>query len=227
MDSAGSITRCIRDLENGERDDEAARELWERFCGDLRRCSLKRLRSMLATGAVADEEDVALRAFTKVWVGIKRGQLKVEGRIDLWKLLRWGARCEAINQAGRRPKDLGVGGSGGGEGPENLPAGESTPVFLMLAEEGCRRLLDLLGEELLRRIALWKLVGHTSDEIARKLGCSIAKVERKLAKIRAAWAEVAPAGPTRPGPRNASGADVADDLGGTTAILRGMDGRLE
>ena len=39
----------------------------------------------------------------------------------------------------------------------------------MVAEES-RRLLDVLGDETLRRIATWKMEGHTNEEIAAQLG---------------------------------------------------------
>ena len=37
-------------------------------------------------------------------------------------------------------------------------------------------------------MAMWKMEGYTNDEIAAKLGVSVATVERKLARIRATWA---------------------------------------
>jgi DNA-directed RNA polymerase specialized sigma24 family protein len=233
MDPMGSITGHIRDLEAGERRDEAARALWDRYFAGLARYALKLLQAMHAARDIADEEDAALRAFAKVCRGIERGQLKIGSRVDLLKLLLWSTRGEAINQVKGWPP----GRSGGarfihdGADPEGddagigqIPGKDIPPELLLLAEEGCRRLLDLLDEELLRRIALWKLIGHTSEEIARKLNCSLAKVERKLERIRFKWAHVAPAGPPRPGPRNAAGAEVSHDIDDTTIILRGFAG---
>jgi DNA-directed RNA polymerase specialized sigma24 family protein len=61
-----------------------------------------------------------------------------------------------------------------------------------VAEE-CGRLLGLLGADDLRAVAVWKLEGCTNAEVAARLGRSVATVERKLARIRAAWArEVRP-----------------------------------
>ena len=87
-------------------------------------------------------------------------------------------------------------------------------------------LLDLLDDDLLRQIALWKLLGHTNEEIRTRLGCSHAKVERKLQRIRDKWAAAAPGRAASPGPHGPSG-PVADarDFGGTTAILDGLAGR--
>ena len=55
------------------------------------------------------------------------------------------------------------------------------------------RLLDGLGDDALRSVAVWKLEGYTNEEIAAKLGRAPATVERKLRMIRDAWAkEVTP-----------------------------------
>ncbi len=53
--------------------------------------------------------------------------------------------------------------------------------------ESCRRLLDLLGDEQLRRIVVWKMEGHTNREIADRLGCVVETVERRLRLIRSLW----------------------------------------
>ena len=50
------------------------------------------------------------------------------------------------------------------------------------------RLMGRLGDSALQRIAVWKLEGHTNDEIAARLGCVTSTVERKLARIRSMWA---------------------------------------
>ena len=217
MDSLGSITQCIRDLEAGVRRNEAAQALWDRYFGGLARYAMTRLQAMHVARAVADEQDAALWAFDKVCRGIERGQLKLGGRDDFLKLLRWSTRGEAIKQGKVRGAD--------DAGIDQVPGKELPPELFLMAEEGCRRLLDLLNEEELRRIALLKLIGHTDKEIARKLGCSRAKVGRKLARICETWAEFAPGGPARPGPRNTPGPSVDVDDGGTTTIFRGLAGQ--
>jgi ECF sigma factor len=56
-------------------------------------------------------------------------------------------------------------------------------------------MLDLPGKSDLRHVAVWRMEGHASDEIAAKLDYSFATVERKLKTIRTiyreagAWAE--------------------------------------
>ena len=50
-----------------------------------------------------------------------------------------------------------------------------------------RRLLELLGDDSLRRVALAKMEGYTNREIAEGLGCIEQTVERKLRSIRRIW----------------------------------------
>jgi DNA-directed RNA polymerase specialized sigma24 family protein len=64
---------------------------------------------------------------------------------------------------------------------------EPTPEFAVQVAEQYQRLLDSLGEESLRKVAVWKMEGFTADEIAEKLGCSLRTVARKLDAIRVIW----------------------------------------
>ena len=64
---------------------------------------------------------------------------------------------------------------------------EPTPEFAVQVAEECRRLLDGLGDAELRSIALWKMEGFTTEEIAAQLGCVPRTVERKLRVIRGLW----------------------------------------
>ena len=52
-----------------------------------------------------------------------------------------------------------------------------------------RRLLDLLGDDSLRRVAVGKMEGFTNDEIAAQLDCSLRTVARKLETIGLIWGE--------------------------------------
>ena len=111
------------------------------------------------------------------------------------------------------------------------------PDLLLLAFDACQRLLDLLETDELRQVAVWKLVGHTNEAIAAKLGRSVATIERTLSHIRETWRltwdDAVPKGRARSGPRRARSAaadgpafrgidDVeADDL---DKILRDLAG---
>jgi hypothetical protein len=61
----------------------------------------------------------------------------------------------------------------------------------MVAEQYCR-LLDILGDETLRRVAVWRLEGYTGEEIAAKLGCARRTVAFRLELIRKIWQGEAP-----------------------------------
>lgn len=58
---------------------------------------------------------------------------------------------------------------------------------LAAGAEEYERLLDVLGDEQLRQIAIWKMEGFTNAEIAEKCGRVIPTVERKLQRIRGIW----------------------------------------
>jgi DNA-directed RNA polymerase specialized sigma24 family protein len=55
-----------------------------------------------------------------------------------------------------------------------------------VAEE-CQRLLDRLGDDGLRELAVAKLEGYTNAEVARKVGCAEVTIERRLHLIRKRW----------------------------------------
>jgi DNA-directed RNA polymerase specialized sigma24 family protein len=56
----------------------------------------------------------------------------------------------------------------------------------MVTDE-CRRLLEALGDETLRQIALLRMEGYNDSEIAARLGCGVRTVGRKLELIRKIW----------------------------------------
>jgi DNA-binding CsgD family transcriptional regulator len=53
----------------------------------------------------------------------------------------------------------------------------------MVAEE-YRRLLERLDDDVLRKVAVLRMEGYTSDEIGSQLGCARRTVARQLALIR-------------------------------------------
>ncbi len=69
---------------------------------------------------------------------------------------------------------------------------EPTPELAALVAEDCREMLDRLGEEALRQVALHALEGYSTGEIAEKLACTRRTVERKLERIREKWAREIP-----------------------------------
>jgi RNA polymerase sigma factor (sigma-70 family) len=197
MPSGASVTQWIDRLKAGDR--QAAQRLWERYFEQLVRQTRRWLRH--APRQAADEEDVALSAFDSVCRRAEQGRFpRLFDRKDLWQLLAVIAYRKTCNQIkheirrqppGRRvyPFSELAACADGAEGElfAEMISREPGPEMAAQTAEECRRLLDGLGDETLRRVALWKLEGYTTEEIAPLLGRKRATVERKLHKIRLRW----------------------------------------
>jgi DNA-directed RNA polymerase specialized sigma24 family protein len=199
----GSVTRWIGDLKAGEA--EAAQPLWERYFARLVRLARGKLQGDRRRAGAADEEDVALSAFHSVCLGAARGRFpRLTDRDDLWKLLVVITSRKAADQVqherrlkrggGRVVGEAGLAGEvpddDGDEGGLARAIGrEPTPEFAAQVAEECRRLLDRLGDETLRRVALRRMEGYTDEEIAGLLGCTRRTIVRKLDRIRRIWLE--------------------------------------
>ena len=91
--------------------------------------------------------------------------------------------------------DQAHGGSGEGShaGDDVLPGLRSWPgANARVRRDGRRgdgRLLGRLGDEQLRQIALDRMDGYTTEEIAERLGCARRTVARRLDLIRQTWSE--------------------------------------
>jgi len=193
----GSITCWIDQLRAG--DQAAAQSLWERYFQRL--VGLARVK--LRAGGDSDEEDAALSAFQSFCQGAVQGRFpRLDDRHDLWRVLVTITVRKAAGQI-ERSRTLKRGGGRlldeaalDGPDPEHraggldqLPGPDPTPEFAAMVAEQYQHLLDLLGDKTLRSIAVWKLEGDTSEEIAGKLGCSLRTVANKLTLIRLRWEE--------------------------------------
>jgi DNA-directed RNA polymerase specialized sigma24 family protein len=197
----GSITRWIGGLKGG--DEAAARALWERYFARMVCLARARLQSARRPDAAADEEDAALSAFDSFCAGAARGQFPdLTDREDLWRLLVVITSRKVFAQARRqhRLKRGGglvrnasdVPGTSDDDALARVVGTEPTPEAAAVVAEEYRRLLDALGDETLRSVAVWKMEGHTSDEIAARLGCARRTVARQLALIRTIWQDASP-----------------------------------
>lgn len=190
----GSITRCIEMLKRGDR--EAAEAIWGRYFHRL--VGLARARLRAADRRAADEEDVALSALDSVCRRAEQGRFpRLEDRDDLWRLLYVVTVRKAIALAGHGRRARRGGGAVrllselDAAEVERVLGPEPTPELAAEAVEQCRRLMGLLSDESLRRVAQRKLEGCTNAEIAAELGCVEATVERKLQRIRILWSDEA------------------------------------
>jgi RNA polymerase sigma factor (sigma-70 family) len=182
MPSTDPVTLWISQLKEGQHD--AARRLLERYFRRLVGLARARLQGQ---PALADhDEDIALSAFKSLCLGAERGRFpRLDDRDDLWRLLALLTVRKAIDLLRRQrpeqaltPADL-----------EGLLSREPQPELAVEVAEECRRLLERLGDGELRAVALWKVEGHSNEEIASRLGCVVRSVERKLQRIRILWQE--------------------------------------
>lgn len=189
-------TSWIGQLKGG--DPAAAQKLFEAYFQQLCRFAQRKLGS--APRRVADEEDVVLSAFNSFCLGAAQGKFpQLNDRDDLWKLLVTITARKALRQAQHARRQKRGGGKVRGEsaflgaeasehhGIDQIVGREPTPAFAAELTEEFQRLLDRLGDETLRRIAVLKMQGYTNQQIAAQLGCALRSVERKLNGIRKIW----------------------------------------
>jgi RNA polymerase sigma factor (sigma-70 family) len=198
-DDSGSVTHWLGALQSGNLN--AAQPLWERYFARLVRLAQARLRTRKGLRAAEDEEDAALSAFHSFCRAASEGRFpRLDDRHDLWRLLVAITERKAADQL-RRARRLKRGGgrvhneaelakgepSSGPAGLDRIAGSQPTPEFAAEFAEEYRRLFEALRDEELRRIAVWKLEGHTVDEIACQLGCARRTVARRLELIRTLW----------------------------------------
>jgi RNA polymerase sigma factor (sigma-70 family) len=184
-----SVTEWFLRLRQG--DDRAAWPLWEHYFPRMVALARQRLGSL--SRRAADEEDVAQSAFASFCRDAQRGRFPdLADRHDLWKLLIAITAQKAIDLA-RREQAAKRGGARQpqGEAEDLLQeiGREPTPDFAAQVAEECERLLASLGDDTLRKVAVWKMEGYTNEEIAGHLGCVPRTVERRLREIRQMWGE--------------------------------------
>src|SRR5436305_1192067 len=197
MSSEGSVTRWVTALKAG--DTAAAQPLWERYHRRLVALARQKLRP--SRRRVADEDDVVQSAFHSFFKGVARGRFpQLNDRDNLWRLLVVITARKALDQlAHEHTKRQGggtvqgeswiyPGGSGWDDSAiDQVVGAEPTPEFAAQVAEEYQRLLDWLGDDSLRQVAVWKMEGLTADEIADRLDCSRRTVARKLDTIRIIW----------------------------------------
>ena len=197
MSAPDSVSHWIAQLKEG--DQAAAQPLWERYFRRLVQLARTKLRGL--PRRAADEEDVALSAFGTFCRGAEQGRFpRLDDRTDLWRLLLVLTARKAAHQVRDEVRLKRGGGQvraeadlAHGSSDEAVLAGvigsEPTPQFAAEVADRCRRLLDRLGSDELRRVALWQMEGYTLEEIAARLDVSVRTVARKLVVIRERWSE--------------------------------------
>jgi DNA-directed RNA polymerase specialized sigma24 family protein len=197
MSSTGSVTVWINQLKGG--DEAAAEKLWASYFPRLVGLARKRLQE--APRRAADEEDVALSAFDSFCRGAEQGRFpRLEDRDNLWHLLVTITARKALQLIRHENRIKRGGGTVRGDsafqgtagnpedvGLEQVIGPEPTPAFAAQMVEEYQELFQRLGDGDLRQVAVLKMEGYATDEIAAKLGCVPRTIERKLVLIRNLW----------------------------------------
>jgi RNA polymerase sigma factor (sigma-70 family) len=202
-DDAGSVSHWIDALKSGQ--PEAVDELWNRYFQRVLGVARRRLLSA-PNHALEDAEDVALSAIHTLCTGVALGRFdRLSDRVDLWQLLVAITTKKALSHRQRHGAlKRGGGQTILGQTAENteaaLPDGpdplarvlskELTPDSAAVIQEQFQELLDSLADPTLQQIALWRMDGLSNSEIARKMGCVIRTVERKIERIRLIWEDI-------------------------------------
>ncbi len=196
VSSEGSVSDLIAELKQHP-SQEAAQQIYQRYIVRL----VRRAKSLLGDDpcGAADEEDIAARAINDLFVGIEEGRFaRLDDRQDLWQVLMMLVHRRAVDHRrkygpeaallqGESVLNGGAEDSSQGLGMAGVRDVEPTAEEAMEFADSLRRRLAELPAERHRRIALWKLEGRTSAEIARLLGCTKRTVEYALHAIRRAW----------------------------------------
>ncbi len=197
MASSHSVTHWIGQLRAG--DQVAAQHLWEGYFRRL--VGLARGKLQTLPCRAADEEDVALSAFASFCRGVECGRFpQLADRDDLWRLLVTITARKALHlvrdehsqKRGGAVRDQAALGDRDDSAAEDAALDEfmgrePTPAFAAQVAEEFQRLLESLGDADLRTIAVSKMEGYTTEEIAAKLRRAPRTIERKLDLIRRRW----------------------------------------
>jgi DNA-directed RNA polymerase specialized sigma24 family protein len=195
--SPGSVTCWINQLKAGER--AAAQPLWEGYFRQLVARARRQLQGV--PRRAADEEDVALNAFDSFCRAAEQNRLPdLYDRDDLWQILVVITDRKSCDLAQHERRQKRGGGkvrdeaalvdaklSSEGSPLAQIMSQEPSPEFAAQVAEEHQRLLGLLGDAELQRVAVWKMEGYSLEEIAARVGRVPRTVKRWLRLIRKIW----------------------------------------
>lgn len=194
-----SVSKLIANLQKGDAD--AAQRLWDRYFERLVRFARERLGA--SPRQSKDEEDVALSVFDSFCRGAQAGRLAdLKDHHELWWTLLAITRRKVVDQfrVNNRQANATIGTKPETDVPADRKTGKKfqldlildetpSPDLLLQLDEEWQRLLSLLRDDTLRRIACWRIEGYSILEISKKLRVLPRSVGRKLSLIRSKWTE--------------------------------------
>jgi DNA-directed RNA polymerase specialized sigma24 family protein len=199
MSLQNSVSEWLCSLKAGEV--AHAANLWDRYREQLVEIASRRLAGK--PKAVADEDDIAQSVFFSLCRGALAGRFdNVKDRDELWWLLLAITKQKSVDLIRRNVTAKRGGNRVYSESAlvdSNVAAGQfsfdrlvsdsPTPETLAILEEQSRRLLGLLPNAELAKIAALRVEGYSVIEIANLLSVSKRAIERKLHLIRNAWSQ--------------------------------------
>ena len=168
-----------------EAPDQTAEKIWDQYFPRLVGLARSILKANLRHDH--DPEDVAISALKSFYFRARDGRFpELRDNEGLWKLLMTITVRKAfrVHRRNKRYSDKDV-----FEWLQQLPNREITAEDAVAATDEIDLLLDLLPDERTRQIVVTRLEGYTQKEIAERVDCSIATVERKLRLVREIWSE--------------------------------------
>lgn len=188
IDSLPELLDRLRD-----RDDDAAREIWETFFPSTVRYARSRLDDQ--PGSPLDDEDIASRALASLLFAVRGGKYANVQDDQTFRVmivhivrrfvsdgLRW-HRCQRVElESALGSEGLGSEGLDSLEGPEP-PADRAADL-----NDECSWLLNMLRQDY-REIVWQRLQFKSNAQIPAECRCHISTVRRKLRIIRELWEE--------------------------------------
>ena len=189
-----SIMYWLERLNEG--DDDSAYQIWDHCFDKLLRIAKRRLGDL--PNRSDDEEDLALSAFNSLCRGAREGRFRqLKSNNDLWQILVMITSRKAANRMKYHLAEK----RGGGKVRGDSAFGKKSQSGSMRIEEAaavddafgesltleCREMIESLGDETLKQIAILRLERYTNREIAEKIERAESTVDLKLKLIRQRW----------------------------------------
>ena len=196
MTEHSSVTDWLQLLKRGDKQ-EAVAKLWKVYFERLVVIARNHLKTK--SRAVADEEDVALSAFNSFVRAAQNGRFpRLDDRNDLWQVLFMLTSRKSIDLIAKQSTQKAGGGrivqlsalrrgEDGSSAEVDVPGMAPDPAEAVALAESLEKMLAVLGDENLQHVVVWRMEGYTNEEIAERLGRSLATVERKLKTIRSIY----------------------------------------